>query len=393
MSELTMESWQDAKPTSKESKATHIHALDTTKKVVRYTNIFVTFFKMKSWASIVSSPPPSPAGEVAQPKQVVAESKADGHLVAAASINPIKPAEVLPRPPRGPRKRVVVVDTNSIINNVPFSSFGEQFVTVSEVLEEVRDPEARRRLEQMMMLTKLETRVPSKEAVAKVVAFANGTGDIGILSGADIKLIALTRMIELELNGEEHLRSSPVAQAQVFSRPAEEEVEGGDDDQDGEDSFYDGCVVEELHEGEEHEHKVVEVSPNPAPLSRAPVAKAKSPKVASSAPISLPGWGGDWVSDSVQLQEAKQGETVPDGKEIEEEEGSTVACLTADFAMQNVLIQMGLRVLSPDGKRITRVKQWALRCFACFKITRNMEKQFCPQVLKWTVICFCVCVL
>lgn len=42
--------------------------------------------------------------------------------------------------------------------------------------------------------------------------------------------------------------------------------------------------------------------------------------------------------------------------------------------MQNVLLQMGLRVLSVEGKRITRVKQWALRCFGCFKITRDMTK-------------------
>jgi RNA-binding protein NOB1 len=44
-----------------------------------------------------------------------------------------------------------------------------------------------------------------------------------------------------------------------------------------------------------------------------------------------------------------------------------VGCMTADFAMQNVLLQMGLNLVSVEGKRIQRVKTWVLRCHACFK--------------------------
>ena len=44
-----------------------------------------------------------------------------------------------------------------------------------------------------------------------------------------------------------------------------------------------------------------------------------------------------------------------------------VGCMTADFAMQNVLLQMGLNLVSVEGKRIQRVKNWVLRCHACFK--------------------------
>jgi len=42
-------------------------------------------------------------------------------------------------------------------------------------------------------------------------------------------------------------------------------------------------------------------------------------------------------------------------------------CMTADFAMQNVLLQMGLDLISVDGKRIQRVRNYVLRCHACFK--------------------------
>uniref|UniRef100_A0A3B5LU85 Uncharacterized protein n=1 Tax=Xiphophorus couchianus TaxID=32473 RepID=A0A3B5LU85_9TELE len=56
-----------------------------------------------------------------------------------------------------------------------------------------------------------------------------------------------------------------------------------------------------------------------------------------------------------------------------------VGCLTTDFAMQNVLIQMGLHVLSVGGLVIRRARSYILRCHACFRTTSNMSKAFCPH--------------
>ncbi|XP_033125297.1 RNA-binding protein NOB1-like isoform X3 [Anneissia japonica] len=56
-----------------------------------------------------------------------------------------------------------------------------------------------------------------------------------------------------------------------------------------------------------------------------------------------------------------------------------VGCLTTDFAMQNVLIQIGLSVVSVDGMLIKKAKSYALRCYSCFKITSNNSKVFCPK--------------
>ncbi|KAG2501826.1 hypothetical protein HYH03_000325 [Edaphochlamys debaryana] len=58
---------------------------------------------------------------------------------------------------------------------------------------------------------------------------------------------------------------------------------------------------------------------------------------------------------------------------------SNVFCVTADFAMQNVMLQMGLRLVSRDGKQITRVSRWALRCSACFFVTKEAGRVFCPR--------------
>lgn len=49
------------------------------------------------------------------------------------------------------------------------------------------------------------------------------------------------------------------------------------------------------------------------------------------------------------------------------------ACTTTDFAMQNVLLQMGMLLLSVEGMQIKKVKHWVMRCGACFKIHSDQE--------------------
>lgn len=57
-----------------------------------------------------------------------------------------------------------------------------------------------------------------------------------------------------------------------------------------------------------------------------------------------------------------------------------VACVTNDFAIQNILLQMNLNLVSPEtGLKIKTVKSWVLRCYACFKIVKDMSKKFCTE--------------
>ncbi|XP_031564001.1 RNA-binding protein NOB1-like [Actinia tenebrosa] len=55
-----------------------------------------------------------------------------------------------------------------------------------------------------------------------------------------------------------------------------------------------------------------------------------------------------------------------------------VGCLTTDFSMQNVLIQMGLHVVSVDGMLIREARSYVLKCHACFRVTHQLQKVFCP---------------
>ena len=49
------------------------------------------------------------------------------------------------------------------------------------------------------------------------------------------------------------------------------------------------------------------------------------------------------------------------------------ACTTTDFAMQNVLLQMNMELLSVDGMKVRKLKSWVQRCGACFKVYTNAE--------------------
>lgn len=65
--------------------------------------------------------------------------------------------------------------------------------------------------------------------------------------------------------------------------------------------------------------------------------------------------------------------------DILKEKSATVACLTMDFAMQNVLMQIGLNIASLDGRVIKQMRTFIFRCYACFKTTSIMTKIFCPN--------------
>jgi RNA-binding protein NOB1 len=80
---------------------------------------------------------------------------------------------------------------------------------------------------------------------------------------------------------------------------------------------------------------------------------------------------GEWITpDNVSLHKARAlGLTPSDHRSgtTKNKEIIPVGCMTADFAMQNVLLQMGLSLVGMEGKKIQKVKTWVLRCHACFK--------------------------
>ena len=60
---------------------------------------------------------------------------------------------------------VAVLDASAIVNGGNVSSFGDRFVTVREVLEEVRDPVSRQRIS--LLPFTIETMEPSADSIKK----------------------------------------------------------------------------------------------------------------------------------------------------------------------------------------------------------------------------------
>ena len=104
---------------------------------------------------------------------------------------------------------------------------------------------------------------------------------------------------------------------------------------------------------------------------------------------------GEWITPSnVAIHKSRALDLLP-GNELggkhtrKRDQPIGSGCMTADFAMQNVLLQMGLNLVGLEGKRIEKVKNWVLRCHACFKYAKIFKLLF--GVLLMPYICFRMC--
>ncbi|KAF1967473.1 hypothetical protein BU23DRAFT_372434, partial [Bimuria novae-zelandiae CBS 107.79] len=87
--------------------------------------------------------------------------------------------------------------------------------------------------------------------------------------------------------------------------------------------------------------------------------------------------GGEWITPSNLSQHQTQD---PASTPLRAGDAQLpVATMTTDYAMQNVLLQMGLPLLSPSMQRIRHARSTILRCHACFLLTRETDRQFCPR--------------
>lgn len=82
----------------------------------------------------------------------------------------------------------------------------------------------------------------------------------------------------------------------------------------------------------------------------------------------------DWITPTnvVEMKNAC-------GKGVVEEKQVRVACMSTDYAVQNVLKQINCNLAALDGRIIKQMRTYILRCYACFKTTSIMTKMFCPN--------------
>ncbi|KAI3937209.1 hypothetical protein MKW92_034896 [Papaver armeniacum] len=430
---------------------------------------------------------------------------------------------------------VAVVDANAIIQGgINLNNVADKFVSVSEVLEEIRDPVSRQKLE--LLPFTVETMEPSAESLNKVISFARATGDLQVLSDVDLKLVALTYMLESQIHGTNHLRDTPPPIHVVnVKRLAEKDMPGWGSNVPNLDEWE--ALEHAVDQGSNSESRILPLkdlnlnilpvdingdsqngltedvsetrSETPSedvgrsfrkPRRYAPVKKEikiEGKMVADGVDASQgqDDNSNDWLPAVCrsthrrflrrkarrELSEASSesnvhldGEESTDGDTVEETQGpnqkldgsmerlevlnnsiedeektvggksdggdltvileqmrlepglsgrgldgtcneeydqldissetndsvdtsfvddgsseqswalrslseSSVACVTGDFAMQNVILQIGLRLLAPGGMQIRELHRWILKCHACNKVTTEIGRIFCPK--------------
>ena len=369
-----------------------------------------------------------------------------------------------------PTIKHLIVDSSPLLT-APLSSLrgmAQSYLVTPDVVSELRDKKGREVMREAELYLGVpgeggleggrggfSIREPTAEAVAKgefiiivrciiphadevagtVTSFARKTGDIAVLSLADIRVLALCLTLELEENGSWRVRDTP-GQVLAGKPPGEEGEEES---------------VEELA----NKIKRIAIAPstgawgNPAPLPlvapvvvEEPIASTststpfveESPVVEESVGTPAEADEGDDVIDSDVSDDESEADsddshssssswitpdnllahrnkdlglfTAPTTEELAAKPPKSImkaAVLTGDFAMQNVALQMGLNVLGSGGKRVREVRTWVLRCHGCFKsvqsvllperslmtidrICKNPEKRFCPSCGAPTLI-------
>lgn len=116
----------------------------------------------------------------------------------------------------------IVLDAGPIIKNTPPLSTllaqCEEIITTPSVVNEIRDPDARARVE-ALYLPFMKQRTPTPNSFNVLSEFARKTGDRSVLSRVDIEVLALAYEVECERNGGDwRLRSVP-GQKRVNGRP------------------------------------------------------------------------------------------------------------------------------------------------------------------------------
>ena len=263
----------------------------------------------------------------------------------------------------------IILDAGPIIRNEPSVSVlvskCENLVTVPSVIGEIRDIQARSRLE-TTLLPFLKVISPKPESAKFVVDFSRRTGDLPVLSQSDIQILALAYELDCDQNGGDwRLRKVPGQKRANGSPPKLQKDSLGEPETTSEHQPPDVTVDPLTSEpttaaqGAADDHKLNEnvpedadsmvkaarelkletLDPEPGSTSDLSPPGNDSPEADQSASNSESSDSEGWITPSnLKRQQAKDQDasTVP----IAEDQMMQVATITTDFAMQVRLLQL-----------------------------------------------------
>ncbi|KAH9077028.1 hypothetical protein EDB83DRAFT_2514735 [Lactarius deliciosus] len=266
----------------------------------------------------------------------------------------------------------------------PLRGLAGTFLTVPQVLEELKDKRAREHFEKLGLIAGVNVRVqsPDSESLAHVTQFAKKTGDYSALSHADLCVLALTYALDKAEKGKPPgERSGTSADAtpsdkQTPSLTEDVEQKGSEDERDPQDAIESlgeavGRLEVELvslNEDSQVESGTALTEDTLPPHDSEPphpgVSQSSFP-LSFEDPVGDDDGEGEWITpENVSLHKARALGLTPsdhNSTAAKDKEIIPVGCMTADFAMQNVLLQMGLSLVGMEGKKIQKVKTWNLQ--------------------------------
>ncbi|KAK8844704.1 hypothetical protein IAR55_006553 [Kwoniella newhampshirensis] len=357
-------------------------------------------------SSIISIATPTPSTPSAKPEGLPTSGPSTRSLPSAPATAAASSSNAI--------IRHLILDAGPLLSLTPLRHLATTFHTTPLVLAELRDPKAREHWERLK-LTGVDIKVehPTPESMAKVTAFAKKTGDFAVLSTTDLSVAALTYQYEVIVNGAEGIRTEPGQKIQKkademkeeserlmdenrqkngLPEEGEDDVDGeGDEKQDEEKVGADTDDVEEVTQSmeqvlfdsqptskERREADSVDTSViDDAPSSTSIIQQIPEPQPQDQEEDDESD-GGEWINPSNLTTHRSRdlGLITPSGSAAKP---PAVACMTGDFAVQNVLLGMGLGLVGEGGKKISKVKSWVLRCHACFRVCKDSSKRFCPS--------------
>ncbi|TRY58323.1 hypothetical protein DNTS_031770 [Danionella cerebrum] len=286
---------------------------------------------------------------------------------------------------------------------------GKNIYTLKDVVDEIRDKQTKKSL--AFLPYQLNVKEPFPEFIKLVTEFSKKTGDYPSLSATDIKVLALTYQLESEIVGTEHLKKEPEKQICSTKRHPETPVDIAGFHLPSKSSKHvpqnTTTTTNDPQEFESPQFNSFQFWRTPLPSIESDLLELLAVDV-NAVTNNLESVDLSAICKGIESEEHDGS----NGDELEEDEGENsdeddddegwitpsnikqvqvdagilghsadvkVGCVTTDFAMQNVLIQIGLHVLSVNGMLIKNTRSFILRCHACFKTTTNMNKMFCPS--------------
>ncbi|CAD2089240.1 RNA-binding protein NOB1, putative [Plasmodium vinckei brucechwatti] len=312
----------------------------------------------------------------------------------------------------GEKKKKYVLDSNSLIKFKDFLFMNYDCYITEGVIKEIKDESSRNKLNTILPLLKIAR--AEQNDINFIKHFSKLTGDYDSLSEVDIEVIALTYNLHRRFGDVSKLNASPMetiykyddvqydysnmsykkkqnnktdtfekreddegSQAASLNeegtndevekkeeeeeeKEEEDEKEGDEDLEEEEDEENEGDANETEDEEEDNENKKI----FGLETIKEEVVEVDESKADDD--------GGNWINvnnfDIYNLN-------VDKNKKFE----SDIACVTTDYAMQNVLYQVGLNVITIDGYQISSIKLWGYICTSCYFFMRKNSLLFCSK--------------